>query len=157
MQSSSVVFVILVVRRRSVPATKWRATKCPREEMAGDEVSLRRKGRRRNGGDEMAVAKRRRWNGGGETAATKGGCTLIRISSKKEEQLWKHMRDLWCNTHITESITGEHGHSYRLLQLSYIWRISNQSNDCWCWNDYLHWWCFWNGSYLLFHMTYFKW
>ena len=25
-------------RRRSVPATKWLATKCPRHEMAGDEV-----------------------------------------------------------------------------------------------------------------------
>ena len=80
MQSSSVVsvdytssFVVLVIRRQSVPATKWRATKCPRDKMAGDEVSPWRNGWRRSvpvtkclvtkctrdkmAGDEMAVTK----------------------------------------------------------------------------------------------------
>ena len=44
-------------RRRSVPATKWQATKCPRDEMVGDKVYPRRNGgdemTRRNGSDEM--------------------------------------------------------------------------------------------------------
>ena len=39
-------FVILVDRRRSVPATKRQGTKCPHDEMAGDEVSPRLNGRR---------------------------------------------------------------------------------------------------------------
>ena len=50
--------------RRSVPATRWLATKCPRatkwletkcpsDEMASDEASPRRNGLRRNGGDKM--------------------------------------------------------------------------------------------------------
>ena len=63
--NSSVVFVILVVRRRSVPATKWRATKCPRDEMAGDELYPRRNGWRRIvPATKWQAAKRRRRNGG---------------------------------------------------------------------------------------------
>ena len=72
-------FVVLVVRGRSalgakwrrpsVPAAKWRAAKCPRDETAGDEVYPRRNGRRRNSGDETAAI-----NGGEER-----GCTLDNI------------------------------------------------------------------------------
>ena len=91
MQSSSVVFVytsslvILIVRRRSVPATKWRARKCPRDKMAGDKVSLRRNGWRQTvpvtkrlamncPRDEMQAMKRRRRNRGNERA-----CTLVQV------------------------------------------------------------------------------
>ena len=55
-------FIVLAVRGRSVPATKWQATQCPRDNMAGgemprdetagDELYPRRNGRRRNGGYE---------------------------------------------------------------------------------------------------------
>ena len=78
LQYSSVVFlykcsfVVLIVCGRSFPATKWRATKCPRDkwlvtkcprdEMAGDELYPRKNGRRR---------KCRRPKGGDETTATK--------------------------------------------------------------------------------------
>ena len=50
--------------RRSVPATKWLATKCPRDEMPGDEVSTRRNGWQRSvHGTKWQVSKRRRQNG----------------------------------------------------------------------------------------------
>ena len=38
--------------QRSVPAMKCQAKKCPRDEMAGDEVSTRQNGRQRNDGDK---------------------------------------------------------------------------------------------------------
>ena len=52
--------------------------------------------------------------------------------------------------HYRLSITGDYGQSYRLVQLRYIRKISNQSNDCWYWNNHLHWWRFWNGFVLTF-------
>ena len=56
-------FFILDDRRQTVPATKRMATKWPRDEMAGDEVSPRRNARRRNGGNETAATKTRRRKG----------------------------------------------------------------------------------------------
>ena len=56
--------------RQNVPATKWLATKCPRDEMASDEVSLRR----------MASD---------ETAATKGGVPRQKVFKKSVKVLFK--------------------------------------------------------------------
>ena len=79
MQSSSVVFVctssfvVLVVHRRSIPATKWLATKGPRYETAGDELYPRQNRRRRSvPATKWQATKQRRRNGGDKTAATKG-------------------------------------------------------------------------------------
>ena len=58
--------------RQSVPATKWLATKCPCNEMAGDKLYLRRNSwRRLVPTTKWQATKRRRRNGGDKMEATK--------------------------------------------------------------------------------------
>ena len=85
-------------RRRSVPATKRQATKCTRDEMAGDELYPRRNGWRRsvyprNGGDETAATKRLRRNGSDETSRSVAGmlveyCTLYENNELMSTRGW---------------------------------------------------------------------
>ena len=72
--SSSTLYKVFPRRnglRRSVSAMKWLATKCPRNEMPGDEVSLRRNGWQRSVlATKWQAMKQQRRNSGDEKGCT---------------------------------------------------------------------------------------
>ena len=74
--------------RQSVLTMKWLATKCPRDETPGNEVSPWRNGRRWNGGDETAATKRDVPSWEPRKICTEDGATLLGVCRTRALQAW---------------------------------------------------------------------